>query len=76
MCDASCNNVFTHMFLWMVHTPEFIVTVVLLSSPLALLVALWGMTTRLALHLMKPDKSEMESATVRQRDLLARERGR
>ncbi len=75
-CDASCNNVFTHMFVWMVRTPEFQVTVVLVSSPLTLLVALWGMTTRLALHLMKPDKSEMESATVRQRDLLARERGR
>ncbi len=77
MCDASCYNVFTHMFLWMVHTPEFTVTVVLVSSPLALLVALWGMTTRLALQLMKSGKSDTEMATVRfRRDLLARQRGR
>ncbi len=71
-CDPSCRNVFTHMFVWMIRTPEFIVTIVLVSSPLALLVALWGMTTRLALQLMKPGKSETEIATVRQRDLLAR----
>ncbi len=43
-CDASCFNVFTHIGQWSSYTPEFQVTVVLISSPLALLVALWGMT--------------------------------
>jgi hypothetical protein len=31
---------------WMMRTPEFQETVVLVSSPVALLVALWGMTNR------------------------------
>ena len=31
---------------WMSFTPEFQSTIVLVSSPLALLVALWGMTTK------------------------------
>jgi hypothetical protein len=53
ICDASCNNVFTHITQWMAHTPEFQGTVVLISSPLALLVALWGVTSRLTLQLMR-----------------------
>jgi hypothetical protein len=44
ICDASCTNVFTHMSVWMNYTPEFQMMVVLVSSPLALLVVLWGMT--------------------------------
>jgi hypothetical protein len=43
-CDPTCNNVFTHIHQWMLRTPEFQVTIVLVSSPLTLLVALWGMT--------------------------------
>jgi hypothetical protein len=52
-CDASCYNVFTHMFYWMYYTPEFQVTIVLVSSPLTLLVALWGMTSKLILQTIK-----------------------
>jgi hypothetical protein len=37
---------------WMIYTPEFQLIVMLISSPAALLVALWGMTTKLALRLM------------------------
>jgi hypothetical protein len=59
LCDASCNNVFTHILTWMVHTPEFQVTIVLLSSPLTLLVALWGMTTRQMLQTMKSKEQEV-----------------
>ena len=52
-CDETCVNVFTLMLRWMVHTPEFQPIIVLISSPLTLLVALWGMTPRLMLQLMK-----------------------
>ena len=43
LCDA-CYNMFTHMQRWMIRTPEFQLSVVLISSPMALLVSLWGMT--------------------------------
>jgi hypothetical protein len=46
ICDPTGHNVFTLMSLWMVLTPEFQLTIVLISSPLALLVALWGMRSK------------------------------
>ena len=58
-CDPSCFNVFTHIAQWSANTPEFQVTVVLVSSPLTLLVALWGMTSRQALHAMKSKEQEV-----------------
>ncbi len=42
-CDASCHNDYTHIF---IYTPEFWPTVVLILSPLAASVVLWGMTPR------------------------------
>ncbi len=38
----------------MIYTPQFQTTIVLVSSPLALLVALWGMTPK---HMLQPTKS-------------------
>ena len=52
-CDPSCHNEFTHINQWAVRTPEFQMTIVLISSPVALLVALWGVTSRYTLQLMK-----------------------
>ena len=52
-CDATCYNEFAHITVWNNHTPGFQTTVVLISSPLSLLVALWGMTSKLTLQLMK-----------------------
>jgi hypothetical protein len=52
-CDASCYNVYTHIAGWMFYTPEFQTMFVLVSSPFALLVALWGMTPKSTLQLMK-----------------------
>jgi hypothetical protein len=46
-CDASCYNVFTLMHRWMTRTPEFQLTIVLISSPLTLLVALYGMSNKI-----------------------------
>jgi hypothetical protein len=68
-CDPTCHNVFTLMQRWMVNTPEFQLTIVLISSPLTLLVALWGMTSKVTLHLMK--SSRRETALV-QRSLASR----
>jgi small-conductance mechanosensitive channel len=58
-CDASCNNVFTHITQWAALTPEFQVTIVLVSSPLTLLVALWGMTSRQTLEAMKSKEQDV-----------------
>jgi hypothetical protein len=44
---------------WAGRTPEFQVTVVLVSSPLALLVALWGMTSKHTLQTMKLNEQEV-----------------
>jgi hypothetical protein len=59
LCDASCHNVFTHINHWAGNTPEFQVTIVLVSSPLTLLVALWGMTSSQTLHAMKSKVQEV-----------------
>ena len=59
ICDPSCYNVFTHIGQWAASTPEFQVTIVLVSSPLTLLVALWGMTSRQTLHAMKSKVQEV-----------------
>ncbi len=42
-CDP-CKNVYTQMLFWMIYTPMFQQTVVLIASPAALSVALWGMS--------------------------------
>jgi len=60
-CDASCYNVFQLMRVWLLYTPEFQLTVVLISSPLALLVALWGMTSERTLQLMQSNRRQMNT---------------
>ena len=39
-------------------TPEFQLMIELVSSPVALLVALWGMTSKATLYLMKTSKQQ------------------
>ena len=51
-CETSCRNVYSVISNRMTYTPEFQLIVMLISSPAALLVALWGMTTKSALQLM------------------------
>ena len=53
LCDASCYNQYTHIVQWNAYTPEFVSTVVLISSPLTLLVALWSITSKYTLQLMR-----------------------
>jgi hypothetical protein len=64
-CDASCYNIFSHFHTWMVYTPEFQVTIVLISSPLSLLVALWGMTSKQTLQLLKSSNEQQISLMSR-----------
>ncbi len=54
-CDA-CYNTFTHIWMWNLFTPEFLPVVVFVSSPVALLVALRGVTSKLALQAMRSSK--------------------
>jgi hypothetical protein len=61
---AACHNVYAHMYVWMVFTPEFESTIELISSPLALLVALWGMTSKHMLQLMKSREQGEELAVA------------
>ena len=58
-CDASCYNVYELMRLWIYYTPEFPLSVVLISSPLAMIVALWGMTSDRTLQLMQSNQQQM-----------------
>ena len=52
-CDASCFNDYRLMQVWMLYTPQFPLTVILISSPLALLVTLRGMTSGRQLKLLR-----------------------
>lgn len=52
-CGIPCNSLWTLIQYWLQFVPEFQLTVVLISSPLALLIALWGMTSELMLEHMK-----------------------
>jgi hypothetical protein len=52
-CDE-CHNAYWLITQWMFYTPEFQTLIVLISSPVALLVALWSMTPN---HLLQPMKS-------------------
>ena len=44
-CSSECNNTSALVLTWLNFTPEFQLFVMLISSPLASVVALWGMTS-------------------------------
>lgn len=56
LCNPLCYNMWTHMLRWNQRTPEFETVVIMISSPLAILVALWGMTSRNVLKLMNGEQ--------------------
>ena len=58
-CGIPCNNVWTLIANWLELTPEFQLSVVLISSPLALIVALWGMTSERTLQYMRSSRRQM-----------------
>ena len=57
-CGIPCNNVWSLIGYWLEFTPEFQLSVVLISSPLALIVALWGMTDKRTLQLMRSGRGQ------------------
>ncbi len=60
MCPVPYNE-FALMQLFLVYTPELQMVVVLISSPLTLLVALWGMTSAPMLRAMRSKKKTMDT---------------
>ncbi len=58
-CDPQCFNSYTQMTIWMLFTPQFQMTIVFISSPLALLVALWGMTSKRTIRLIKSSRRDL-----------------
>jgi len=59
-CHLPHFNKYADMQLFLAFTPELQITVVLISSPLALIVALWGMTSDLALEAMRHNKRQTQ----------------
>ncbi len=57
-CDTSCYNAYTHITIWLGSTPEFRPSIVLISSPLAQLILLWGMTTNRIWQRLKPNRRD------------------
>jgi hypothetical protein len=58
-CDVTCFNVYALMQHWLIYTPEFQLAIVFTSSPLSLLVALWGMTNERTLQAMALGKRQL-----------------
>jgi hypothetical protein len=54
-------NQYTHIQLYLNYSPEFQLLVVLISSPLALIVALWGMTSARMLRAMKRSARDLDT---------------
>ena len=59
VCDPACKNVLAVILYWLVLTTEFQLSVVMISSRLAMLIAMWGMTSKRALELMRPGRGQM-----------------
>jgi hypothetical protein len=57
---SPCYNVYTNMQVWFSFTPEFQLVVILISSPMASLVALWGMTSDRAKRLLATRATGLE----------------
>lgn len=59
-CDP-CKNVFSHILSWMLYTPFFEQGIMLFASPLAQLVALWGMSGVRAMEQIKVEQNHLSS---------------
>ena len=60
-CDGSCSSVSVPLFYFLQFTPQLQMSIMLVSSPLTLLVALWGMTGVRALELMAVKRQQLDS---------------
>jgi hypothetical protein len=64
-CDPNCYNTYTHILNWMAFTPEYSPIIVLISAPITLLVALWGMTSKFTFHQLTKSHQEEKTAISR-----------
>jgi hypothetical protein len=62
LCDSTCFDQWRLMDIWITFTPEYQAMVILISSPVAMIVALWGMTGKRALQLMKCSSGQSAAA--------------
>ena len=58
-CNA-CHNVYSNIHFWILYSPVFQPLVMAIASPLALLVALWGMSDARALEQMTTAKAGLK----------------
>ncbi len=61
-CD-SCHNVYSNIQGWIIYTPAFQQVTILIASPIALLVALWGMSGVRALEQMSSNSVQSQLVT-------------
>lgn len=61
---SNCYNSFTHMQIWMLNTPSFQLTIMLISQPVALVVALWGMTSGHTLEVMRSQYAQSNEISL------------
>lgn len=64
-CSA-CYNTFTHIFVWLLYTPGVFFCIAIISQPIPLLVALWGMTSQQTLVIMGQSRQEISLAAMRE----------
>jgi hypothetical protein len=62
VCDSTCFDDWRLMDVWIIITPEYQAMVSLISSPVAMIVALWGMTSKRTLQLMKSSGEQSAAA--------------
>ena len=63
-CNADCFNSYYMMQLWLKWTPEFHTAVIFISSPVSLLVALWGMTNQRTVQMMWAGSKQVGGASL------------
>jgi hypothetical protein len=57
-----CKNVYSHILFWILFTPEFQQVSTIIASPLAQLVALWGMSGARVLEQMPLQRLQLDAA--------------
>ncbi len=50
---SDCYNVFSHMLIWFLYSPDVVLSMVLVAQPVTVLVMLWGMTTGRTFGILK-----------------------
>lgn len=60
-CDE-CKNVYSQILFWILFTPEFQHLVMIFASPVAQLIALWGMSGAGVLEQMQAQRTQLDAA--------------